>query len=608
MIVLRKFKSKPLAPVKSKRIPAIWLVTDTETTARTDSKGEAQRFKLGWVCTWIVGADAQTISQDWQHFIDEVEYCKHIHDQAMKYGRVMLVGHNIFFDLQGSGFFEYFRRWGWDLKFYYDRGLTYLLKCTREGADLTAASTTNWYDCSLASLGKLINLYKFQINFENASTSSLLRYCKRDTEILVRAMSYYLQFISVNDLGPFCLTKASQAFAAYRHRFMDRQILIHNDTEVSELERAAYMGGRVECFFLGHCHGGPFVSLDINAMYPYVMDKYEYPCRLVDYQTNYLPDHYLQILDRFAVVCEAELQTEEPIYAVRIKKRVIFPVGRFRAFLCTEGLRRALKAGHVVKIIRVAVYQKAKLFGPYVQGIADLREQYNKQKNKIMVKLCKYLHNSLYGKFAQKNIVTELADNDTAQRYFREEIIDLVAGGVVTRTFMMNKIIVQYDQGEAPNSFTAIAAHITENGRLALWDIISGVGRSRVLYCDTDSVKIREKDLQYVRWPVHQTRMGALKVEETCRKLVISGAKNYRTNTHRVIKGIPKSAVEISPGTFEYTTFHRQVSHLRDGQIVGAKVFTTTRTLKAPYRKGIVHDDGTVTPYRLPDAGELPLI
>ena len=162
----------------------------------------------------------------------------------------------------------------------------------------------------------------------------------------------------------------------------------------------------------------------------------------------------------------------------------------------------------------------------------------------------------------------------------------------------MNKLIYQYQDNEGENSFPGLAAHITENARFVLWDLIKSLGKNKVLYCDTDSIKIRQSDLQYVNWLLHENKLGALKVEETSNDLYIGGCKNYRTENIRKIKGIPHKAIEIEPGTFEFTTFGRQNIHMRKGQDKGVITTRTTRELKAVYNKGIVEPDGTVKPFR----------
>ena len=88
----------------------------------------------------------------------------------------------------------------------------------------------------------------------------------------------------------------------------------------------------------------------------------------------------------------------------------------------------------------------------------------------------------------------------------------------------------------------AIAAHITENARMELWKLILAVGRDKVLYCDTDSIIIHSSDMAVVEKWIHPTDMGAVKIQDRFGELRIDGAKNYRTDKFKHIKGIPESA------------------------------------------------------------------
>ena len=207
--------------------------------------------------------------------------------------------------------------------------------------------------------------------------------------------------------------------------------------------------------------------------------------------------------------------------------------------------------------------------------------------------------NALYGKFAQLQIITEKEDITGCEDYSREIVFNLITGHNLTVTRLMNTELTQRMEGEGKHSNVAIAAHITENARLLLWDIIKDVGIEKVLYCDTDSIKIRRSDMKYVKWPMSKVKLGYLKVESRSSKLYIEGAKNYRTEKGRRIKGIPESAKEISPGVFSYRWFAGQITHLQKNIKVGARVQDMTRELTAGYTKGNVAPDGVVTPFVL---------
>lgn len=603
MITSQDYKQRLLRRVTSTAIPDNWLFTDTETTEFTDHLGPAQRFRLGW-CGVVRNASQRGFNTpDWDYFDNEVLYNRFIQKTALGVKILYIAGHNIFFDLQAAGFFYYFTRWGWQLKFYYDRGLTYILSCKKDGHLLYVVSTTNWFDHSLAKLGATLGLAKLDIDFKRATKAQLKTYCKRDTEIIIRAIAYYCQFIQDNDLGKFSLTKSSQAFTTFRYRFMEHKIYMHSEQHVIDLERDGYFGGRVEAFFIGTCKGGPFVSLDINSMYPYVMQKYTYPSKLLAWHKSPSLDDLAGWLSKYGVMARVTLETESPVYAVRHNKKCVFPVGVFTTVLATRGLKHALKAGHITAIHAASVYQMDDLFSAYVKYFSTLRASYTRSKNAVMVKLTKYMHNSLYGKFGQKKVVSETRPLETDRLYDREEILDFEAGGIVTITRLMNREIIQYTQDEGKNAFVAIAAHITEDARLTLWNIIDGIGPRRVLYCDTDSVKIRSKDLHRVRWPKHNTRIGALKVEDRTKTLVIGGSKNYRTDTHRHIKGIPHAARETAPGVFRFDSFRGMSTHLRESRVVGVRIDPVERVLQHTYDKGRVLTSGRVVPLRFESPG-----
>jgi len=597
---LQRFDSSKLKRLSGGRIPATWVFIDTETVEYEDIKGKSQRFKIGWICLYIRDSEGSGGVEKWSFFSNEIKFCKAIELIVNDLGDIILCGHNIFFDLQACGFYYYFTKWNWQLTFYYDRGMTYILKCEKGTSKVTILSTTNWFDQSLKYLGDALGLEKLEVDFESASSKQLKEYCRRDVEIIVRAMKYYIDFIIDNDLGRFSLTKASQAFSAFRHRFMSHDIFIHKNSEVINLERNSYMGGRCEAFFIGKVPGEDFITLDVNSMYPYVMKKYDYPYRLIQYRESVDIEQITDTLKNFCVIAEIEVSTHEPCFAMKHQGKTIFPVGEFTCFVTSEGLRYAIENKYVKRIIRASVYRKANLFSLYVDYFYDLRKKYDIEGNDIMALLCKYLLNNLYGKFAQLGMTNDIEQSDEGHKYYREEILDMVRGRMIIKTHIMNKILTQYQEGEGDNSFVGLAAHITENARFVLWDIIKKAGKNKVLYCDTDSVKIRKKDLELLNSFIDPGRLGSLKIENESKTLTIGGAKNYRTEKSRKIKGIPISAKEIRPGTFEYDSFKRQVSHLRDSHIVGAKIEKMTRSLKHNYDKGIVLKCGRVIPFHFP--------
>ena len=591
-----RFEHQVFLPLKQRRIPGIFLFTDTETTSDKDDPDNVQHFRIGWVFAWKSADKAMMKNVTKEFFDDAGLYNSYIETYALKHKSITLVGHNIFFDLQCSGFFKYFTDQGWQLDWLYDKGLTYILRIVKDKAKIMIISSTNYYDCPLKELGDMIGVEKIELDLKKARGEKLKRYCYRDTEIVCKGIWYYIQFIRDNDLGRMALTKSSQALTAYRTRFMDKKIYKHSEQAAFDIERKAYYGGRTEAFRIGEVTGSEFLYIDFNSMYPHVMSKYKYPVKMVMLIEGEPDKKYTEFMDRYGLIAEVELDTPEPAFAVRYNSKLVFPTGEFRTFLCSEGLKYAQSKGYIKRFIRGAFYQMDDIFSGYVDFFYSLRAKYQADDNKVMTKLCKYMHNTLYGKWAEREIVTDMTENPEAGGYNRKEIWDAVNGGFWTETHFMNQIIIQHYEGEGSHSMPAIAAHITENARMELWKLIQDVGLERVLYCDTDSIIIHAEDLHRVKKWIHPTDLGAVKIQDRLGELRIDGAKNYRTDKFKHIKGIPDSAEEVTPGVFRFDSFQRQAACLSEGRDSGVRISSVTRELKHKYNKGVVHPDGTVTP------------
>jgi len=232
-----------------------------------------------------------------------------------------------------------------------------------------------------------------------------------------------------------------------------------------------------------------------------------------------------------------------------------------------------------------------------VDELYFLRLKYQHEGNAVYSKMIKILLNSLYGKFAQYVPQIIMDPCEDADSYQRLETYDLVTGRSVIEYKLLGMWVQEGGREIGKNSLVAVSAHITEYARLLLWSLIERIGVDRVLYCDTDSVKIRKADLSRVNWPIHETDLGALKVEDRTNRLNLIGPKAYETDTERVIKGIPKKAVEVEPGLFEFPSFGRATYHMTH-EIKDCVVVTKRhRRLQRKYDKGIVKADGSVAPF-----------
>lgn len=537
----------------------------------------------------------------WELHTDGEALCRYIDSCVPERTSLYVLAHNAFFDVQACGFFRYFTELGWTLSFIYEAGLSYILTIKSGRRTIKVLSTTNWFQTSLKKLGDLIDLPKLDIDLNEDDYESVKAYCKRDTEIIVKAVEGYLLMLEQNDLGKFGLTRASQSFHAFRHRFMDVSIAVHTNEEIVNLERSAYMGGRTEAFYLGTHHAKDFVSLDINSMYPHIMRTFDLPRELVDYKEDIIETDLDGLLSRYCVVAECEVSTPEPVYAKRMDDKIIFPIGEFTAFLTTPGVKYAYETGQLVRVKRIALYNKANLFSEYIDYFYALRQKYKSEGNTTYEQICKYFMNSLYGKFGQKQPIETKTDVHAPGMYIRHELFDTVTGEMETETILCNKRIIHSGFTESANSFVSIPAHITEYGRFMLWSLIKHAGVDNVLYCDTDSIKMESRYLDRVGDYLDNDELGKLKVEERFNEFTINGCKDYRTENTIKLKGVPKSAETNADGSYSYQSFLSQSSHLRLQTMDSYIIRDVRKVCSRVYTKGVVNYDGTVVPIRLFD-------
>jgi hypothetical protein len=616
-----QFQQRKISKLKSNERPVRLLFLDTETKIRTAKMGGDKevlltgwdeifygldvknivlhRFDLGWTCFSRYSTNKGFVSDEWKLWDGTKQLCEYIENYAVNKAVLYVIGCNIFFDLQVSDFFYYFTKWGWILEFVYDKGVTYMLIIKKGNKRIKCISTTNYFPVSVERLGQFLNLPKLDIKFGSCLRYELVKYCRRDVEIIRKAIGYYLWFIDKHDLGRFSLSRASQALTAFRHSFMTKAIYLHKDKTTQDLEAFAYSGGRVEARFLGTLPKSKYVSLDVNSMYPYVMRKFKMPTKLLDFREQVSLSDLALILNKYACVASVLINTDEPAYAVKRFGKLIFPLGSFRTGLCSEGLKFALANNHLRCIEQLAIYSKDYIFTDYVNYFMKLKQQYSKEGNTFLREVSKYFLLYLYGKFAQqKEIITETEDL-TFDGYYRDEIYDLVTGASEITTKMFNKKWTTFGREPAGCCFTAISAHVTEYARFHLYKLMKLVGVEKVLYCDTDSLKILDSDKEPLAKFIHPYKLGFLKIEELFEYFTIDGAKNYRTERIKRIKGVPTNAQQTDEYTYSYMSFMKQASHLRAQVTRYAIVKPEIKVVKPYYDKGKVLADGTIIPFTL---------
>jgi len=598
-------KPHVLKSEKSLAIPRHLLFVDTETNQRELPDGSIeQTLRLGWACYYRRAYGRHPERTDWHYFDTCESFWSFVADRSEPKQRLWIIARNMVFDFTVLKGWRHLTDDGYKLKFFHNKGACTIISVRKPRSTLVLLDSMNWFVESLAKTGERIGIPKKQIDFATCSTSELKVYCRNDVCIELENFKRFIRFLEERHVARLCYTRGSTAMSAYLLSHYAEKIYIHNNAQAIRLERDAYFGGRVECFFLGSLNSEKYHVVDVNSLYPTVMRNNDYPVKYLKIKRGVTLKALEDALVDKAVVAKVLIETAEPAYPVR-RGRLVFPVGLFWTSLCTPELRHALEHGRIRNIETMVTYAKANIFKSYVDKFYSLRLEFRSQGVAEYEELCKKMLNSLYGKFGQKGENWEKIGVCPGE-IDREELVFNMSGRRVTKMrYLMGEIFMMVGTDESFDSFPAIAAHVTAYGRMFLYKLMKRVGREHYFYCDTDSLIIDGTGLARLDNLISQAGLGGLKIEESCDHVVIRGLKDYTTAAKVVTKGIRKNAVQIADGVYQQELWPGFRGLLRSGRSDVYAVKTVTKHLTRDYKKGTVKSDGTVIPLLYDDSPTL---
>jgi len=609
----------------STALPRHIVAYDSETLPeQTDETGRrfAHRFRLGVaISARIKGVEPSSVKTHYIQFPQE--FWQLLVGITRERQTTWVVGHNILFDLVVSGMAEQFAlsnfivEWPKQRKHKEnnadDNDHCYSLcvidspptiiraKCTSTGGHVLFLDTLNYFQCPLRDLGEACGLRKYRMPDFRESDANWFKYCERDTEIVFDTFCTLLRWVKENDCGMFRYTAASQAMAAYRHRFMKHTIWFHDLPEVKAVERASYFGGRSEVFRLGEIDQTVH-QYDCNALFPFVMSRGMFPVVLDRYE---LRSDYLELLpdiDCKYSVAEVELLTWDNAFPKRDERGVLYPIGRFRTTLAGDELENAYRRQFIVAMRSWAQYRCEPIFDQWVGELWGMRQCYKHEGNRLYEQFVKMLMNSLYGKFAQLSPQwVNVPDYLPMGPWSTWTECNATTGEMVQfRSFGWQTQRCD-KRAEIPNTLVAISAFVTAAARCYMNTVRESIGAKHCYYQGVDGVIVTETGKHRLENAglIDPDAIGKFKHQHTANSGVISGVSDYRLGDKVVIAGRA-----IRHHTSELAENLQRKFHVTEQLFGGcAANFVTERLSEwrkaTGYWKGKVGADGWIVPVSL---------
>jgi hypothetical protein len=475
------------------------------------------------------------------------------------------------------------------------------------GGRIVFVDTLNYFPVTLADLGRAVGIPKMDMPNFSASDSDWYRYCENDCEILFRAFTELIHWVKDKDMGMFRYTAPSQAMSAYRHRFMQSQILIHDNQQAKTLERRGYFGGRTEVFRIGQVDKIVH-QYDVNSLFPYVMQYGMFPCKLQyivtreQYEVDNMPE------DPRSTLAEVEIETNSPIYPLRTEEKIVYPIGRFRTVLCGAELQHAFSHHDIRSVRSFCVYQLDVLFQRWVDELWLLRKGYKSDGNYLYAEFAKRLMNSLYGKFGQRssqwqNVPKRIAAIPWSQWTER----DLITGDRTCYRSFGWTVQRMTNREEIDGTFVAISAFITSAARMYMNLLRWIAGSSNVYYQGVDSLVVTTEGREYLERAgrIDNDTLGLLRHEITTNNGEIVGCNDYLLGTKLVISGRAFDHRQLDGGQIKQRAFYAASRMFNGTAMDSVTEDWRTWSRSGQYKKGTVQPDGWVDPLVIstPDSG-----
>lgn len=574
--------------------------------------------------------ESEALTQDFWDYVAHIASSRMGGDR----GSLVVVAHNIGYDVQATGGAARLLRAGWRCEPPYSKGPIFIWRFSKDHRTITLLSSTNWYQAKLDDVGEAYGIRKLDTDTQTDDMDALRVYCKRDVEILRVAVIGLIHFLRDNDLGPWADTISSVSFKSFRYRFMRHSIEMHVDPEATGLERAAYHGGRTECAFIGDVLELPVYCVDVNSLYPSVMLDRLYPVRLLEVRHGDVTLLREAVETGSLVIADVRLSIERPALP-HVDDKLLFPVGTFRTTLCSPELQIAFREGTVHEVFGWSVYEGAPIFADFIAFMYRSRLKAREEGKEALSRLFKDLGNTLYGKFGQRreNWVCLGEAEPGSPIAATETFVDKDGNAVTERIFGGYRWTIDGPLLEAFNSFPAIAAFVTSYARCVLLGGMRVAGdldpeakdaraSREFFYCDTDSLFVSQRgyDRLLAAQMIDPMALGKFKMEgREDAHVVFRGAKFYEFGKKVRRKGIPAAFDPMkNPGgtrdhwpdgrpvltadgrpAVTYDTWPKLLTHLREGNLETFENRPIVKRTEVEYDKGHVMESGWVRPLRL---------
>ena len=522
-----------------------------------------------------------------------------LHEITKQYHTLYFVAHNMSYDITTAKIFKFLDIIGSKCIAFNPRHGNYFLHFANRYSRIIIIDSLNWFASSLEKLGKEIKFKKGIMPTKKGISLQWIKYCMRDVDIVSFAMRQLSQYLSQFGLGDLRITRASISFTIFRKKFHATNMLHVNNLIVLNLEYESYYGGRTEMFRHGILKDQPYFYFDFNSLYPSVMKKNLYSTKLRRHFINSDLAQLKRFIKNYGCIAKVKIKCDKPFFPKHLDGFTIFPIGTFVTTLTTPELKMALLHNMILKVYSLSVYQQQEIFTDFVEFFHKQKTLHKQQHKKIQTYFDKMILNTLYGKFGQKITSLKKLRGGIEEQYDAYDEVD-TEKRTITKIKVINHIKYKEKKNLVSNyAIPSIACEVTSYARMKLLDVFLKIGWDHVYYCDTDSILTDIQGKRIINKLFKGHNLGKLVLENKSNYVELFALKDYNFGDRKRRKSIPFKSKKIKKNTYQYTHFSTTIESMKRNKDHSMITKKDKKTLSRTYHKGIVNDDGTISPISL---------
>jgi len=538
-----------------------------------DTESKSERTRVGHRQTWRLAVASLTAAEKGRRgtsvmktFTDPIRLWRTVSEHCRKRSRTILWAHNLGYDARISEAFTELPGQGWRLEGHNLASRGAWLQWRREGTSLLMVDSASVYPTSIAQLAKTFGMVKPDLPDDADDMAVWQRRCQSDVDILQRAVETYLGWLESENLGNWQMTGAGQSYAAFRHRFMRHELLVHADLDALAAERRAMWTGRCEAYWHGRTGFVGVEEWDLSLAYARIARDNPLPIRLLGRAANVERLEAWLANPKIAVLAEVDVDTSVPTLPTHHGGRICWPVGRFTTTVWDPELRLALRHGARLTPRRVWLYRREPALYDWATWIIDQLEGQASTVEPWKAIILKHWSRALIGRFGMNYQQWEPygAVEDMAVRQC--PVYDTATGTETQMTQVGVDILVSNGVVEWDQSMPAVTGYVASVGRVQLWELLQAMGPRGAIYADTDSILVTGEHHDRAA-ALAATPLGAgLRLKSTWRGATILGPRQIITDDRVRVAGIPVRAKRLPDGRLSGEVWASLAASLRQGR------------------------------------------